>query len=134
MPLSEWCRCATECNSHNPDCVESGIGCIEGWGGGYLEFNECMKDLQPFDTLWCNSGNTCPQAVCRSFMQYFGWVEYKNIGKCIKDQAAKYDYVPVDFSEDSYWWCDSEVGQPVTWIEYCECVKASDCDHNNPPE
>jgi hypothetical protein len=134
MPNSKWCKCATECNSNNLDCVESGIGCIEGWGGVYFEYNECMKDVQPFDTLWCNGGNTCPQAVCKGWMQYYGWVEYKNIGQCIRDQAAKYGYVEPGFwDDDEYYWCDSDEGKDVTWIEACECVKASGCDATNEP-
>ena len=103
IPLSKWCKCATECNSNNSNCVEYGEDCIEGQGGGYLEFDECMKDLQPFDTFWCNSGNTCVEAVCRSWMEYFGWVEYKNIGHCIKDQAAAYGFVWKGGLGGGYW-------------------------------
>jgi len=133
-PLSKWCKCVTECNSNNTLCV-SGFedDCIFGWANAaYFEFSECMKDMQPFDSLWCNSGNTCPQAVCKGWMQYYGWdVGYKNIGQCIKDQAVKYGYVDDFWGEDEYYWCN---GEDVTWVEACECVKASGCDANNVPE
>ena len=135
MPNSKWCKCATECNSENPECFIDRINCYESWSGPVFEFNECMKDIQPIDTLWCNSGDTCPQAVCRFFVEVIGWVEYKNLGQCIMDQAARYGIAePGTWGDDDYWWCDSEEGKDVSWIEACECVKASGCDANNPPE
>lgn len=119
-PNSDWCKCTAEYNSLpacNPEDDDS--DCIWSWSGiAYTDFSTCISDLQPVDMMLFGKGGNCTVAICKMWMQYFGWVEYKNLGQCIVDRAAAYGG-PWPGSMGDFADCESS----ETWIEGCECMK-----------
>ena len=122
-PTSEFCKCITECND-NDSCTSNpspdNFDCVTAWSGVvYFEQNQCVKELQPFDSVFFNSGNSCAAGVCKFLMQFAGATgTYRNLGQCVSDGAQMFPYYPGTLPGDCGLYSAS-------WIEACECFKAN---------